>query len=286
MVVLAWLGATLAVACVVLYYAYAWGGAGGLEPWMRSPRRAALALALVLAAPAIFTRGGPYGGAGHAGWPVVIVVGSVGWAWARQWLALGSARALRPLSREGEQGLARAALVVVLPGGDAALLAGLARRRVARVGGAVLARCALARSLALFRTELALRPSLPLVAGFEVAAGPRRFDALDGRARDGGPDLEHAPLALCTLEAWRERFPAATLYAAAALPAGGAEGEVTARTAAARGVANPGELGVVRDGRWEPLAPGALASCPPWAGAARGDGLYVARWAAVARGWA
>lgn len=286
MLVLAWLGAALALASVALYYAYAWGGVAALEPWMRAPRRLAFALAVVLVAPAIFARGGPYGGAGRAGWPVVTVVVSLGWAWSRQWLALAAARELHAVPRERERALSPSAPVVVLPGGDAALLAGLGRRRVARVAGGVLARCALARSLAFFPTELPLRPSVPLAAGFEVSAGGRRFDALDGRGRDGGAALARAPLALCTLAAWRERFPARALWAARAAPDGALEREPVARTVASRGVADAGALGVVRAGRWSAVAAHDLERCPPWAGAVQGDESYVARWAAVARGWA
>lgn len=287
MLVFAWLGAALALAWVALYYVYAWGGVAALEPWMRAPRRAGLALALVFAVPAILTRGGPYGGAGRAGWPVVIVLGAITWAYARQWLALAPARELGPVARERERRYPASARVVVLPGGDAVVLAALARRRVARVGGLVVAHCALARSIALLRTALPLRPSVPLAAGFEVVAGGRRFDALDGRARDGGADLDRVPAALASLAAWRARFPDARLFGEgdALARAGNVEREPVPRIAAARGVANPSEPGVVRDGRWEPLAPEALATCPPWAGAASGDVTYVARWAAAARGW-
>lgn len=284
---LAWLGAVVALAWVAAYYVYAWANVAALEGWLRAPRRVGLALSLAFTIPAVLGTGGPYGGAGPRGWPLLIALVATGLARARQWLWLPAAAPARAIALEAERAYPASEPVVVVSGGAALVLAPLARARVARLGEWTVAHCALAGSVAAFGVGASVRPTLPLDSGFEMASRTRRWDAVDGRARDGGDDLARAGVALTTLGAWRARFPTGRLYTAGDSPPTGAVRLRVPRTRLARGHPSPSQLGTVRDGRWEALAaPAGLDACPSWAGAPSDDTYYLARWAAEVRGLA
>lgn len=281
---LGWIGALLGAALVAAYYVFALGHAPSLERWLRAPRRVAFTAALVLSSAPLAAPATSPGFAARAA-PSLIVLACLSFASWRQWLWPRPARAAAALG----DALDGAALVAVVPGGDALSIDALARRRALRVGPWTVVHCSLARSLSVFRSSSApalLSPSLPLASGFEVTAGGRRWDGADGRARDGGAHLVRGGIALCTHAAWRQAFPRATLHGDRSAAAIRADRVPVPRVQAARGVAEPMELGVVRAGTWVPLSPHELERCPSWAGAAIGDEVYLSRWAARARGLA
>ncbi len=260
-----WLGFALAAGWVAAYYAYTPGGIGWLERGMRWPRRLGLVLALALsAAPLLQARGGAGNLAALA--PLLATIAAVAFATWRQWLWPPRARSAVPTSGAVDPD----STVVVLPGGDALLFDGLPRRRVVQVGDVAVAHCSFAGSLGAFRIDGPVRPSLPLRAGFEIEAGARRWDAVDGRARDGGANATQLPIALCTERAWRARFPRNALFSVS--------------SPAERPHSRPRRVfGVLERGAWRPLSERDLEECPPDI-AATPERLYIDRWAAEARG--
>ena len=266
-------GAILASGAVAAYWAYTLAGVTALMPVLRRPRQLAVGLASVLlVAGALPLDGGRMDG-------VALGLAAVGlalvkYAVDRQWLLPRPAAAFEPTAASPAAG----SLVAVLDSGDAVPLAHLARVRTASVGEMVIVHCALAQSLAGFRTPPGgpVAAVLPHGSGFFVGNAAGTWDGVDGRGRAGVADLEPVPIGLMSVGAWRQRHPAGRLLAPVGDPPMPADRARRAMVPGARGVPEGGSLGWVVDGGWSPIEQ------PPRR--EPGPGFCLARWAAVRRG--